>query len=388
MDKYKDYYNKWIDGILPEIFFWENSVMKSSGDFHDDVVRKYINDHSFRLENELQHISSAKDNKIKLLDVGSGPFSRCGSFSNKWDIEVVAVDPLASVYKCLKDRYNMNNDIDLRTGFVELLDKQFERNSFDMVHMSNSLDHSFDPIFGIYELLSVCKIGGIVVLRHHENEADNENYEGFHQWNLSLHNSEDSFVIWRKDERIDVCKAFETYAEFSLFPDLKETDGGWVYNEVIIRKKTQLELKECPFYYEFAERTFDKLLLRFLDESDRWNRLGMQDKYSRSIRERIGEWRLKPEQFFYKMKKNGWEKIDIYGAGKIGRELYALCNESGVRVGSIIDKKVEKCGFLPIVLLDKYEERNNDSAVIIDTVGLKNSHAEFGRIVVSINDII
>lgn len=46
--------------------------------------------------------------------------------------------------------------------------------SFDVVHMSNALDHCFDPIFGLMQLISVCKIGGKVILRHNENEALNE----------------------------------------------------------------------------------------------------------------------------------------------------------------------------------------------------------------------
>lgn len=65
---------------------------------------------------------------------------------------MVAIDPLAEVYKLLKEKNNLDNDVLLQTGFVEALDSQYPENSFDMVHMSNSLDHSFDVIMGIYQL--------------------------------------------------------------------------------------------------------------------------------------------------------------------------------------------------------------------------------------------
>ena len=86
--------------------------------------------------------------EIQFIDVGSGPFSRCGIATEKVKLEGIAVDPLADIYTILKKKNGLENGIDLRIGFVELLDKQFEKNIFDLVHMSNALDHSFDPVFG------------------------------------------------------------------------------------------------------------------------------------------------------------------------------------------------------------------------------------------------
>lgn len=81
----------------------------------------------------------------------------------------------------------------LHMGF---LDNLFEEKMFDFVHMSNSLDHSFDAIAGTDELLYICIIGGKIVLRHHANEI--ENYDGLHQWNLSVLNEEKFFLTKRK----------------------------------------------------------------------------------------------------------------------------------------------------------------------------------------------
>jgi hypothetical protein len=188
----------------------------------------------FSLENDIPEEKIGKP--YKFVDIGSGPFSNVGSITDKVYLDALYVDPLASVYNMVKNRYDLNDTMKLQTGFVELLIKNFEPNSFDMVHMSNALDHSFSPIDGIYQLLNICKIGGKVVLRHAENEAVNENYQGLHQWNLSLHNKEKSFIIWRDDERYDVCEIFSEYADIYLYPDEIEKEDRWIYNKVVLIK--------------------------------------------------------------------------------------------------------------------------------------------------------
>ena len=169
----------------------------------------------FMLEDDIP--DSMLDKEINFIDIGSGPFSRCGLITSKAILKATYVDPLAEVYQYLKKINGVDNGVNVTTSFVELLDKKFAANSFDMVHMSNALDHCFSAIDGIYQLLNICKIGGVVILRHHENEAENESYIGLHQWNLSLNNPENSFVIWREGVRIDVCKLLEDYVDFELY---------------------------------------------------------------------------------------------------------------------------------------------------------------------------
>lgn len=118
---------------------------------------------------------------------------------------------------------------------MELLDNKYGQNSFDMVHMSNSLDHCFDALNGIYQLIYICKIGGKIILRHTENEAERSEYEGFHQWNLSVHNEENSFIIWRGKRRIDIAKELGEYVDIYIYPDQKE--GEWQFNKVVMIKK-------------------------------------------------------------------------------------------------------------------------------------------------------
>lgn len=367
MSDYKEYIDTWLGGIIDEIHFWEDYVFSPTGINHEDYMERRVKNTCFRLEEDLSKLIGDSDENIKILDVGSGPCSRCGYKSNKYDLDVIAVDPLAEIYNMLRERYHINSEIKIETGFVELLDKKFREESFDFVHMSNALDHAFDALYGLYELLYVCKIGGAVILRHHENEAENENYEGFHQWNLSVHNNEESFIIWRDNVRYNVCELLKDVVDISIFPDLIEEESGWHYNKIILQKKKKIKLPTYHYYDIFTQSVYNYLLSVMLKENEKRNTYGIQDAFSRKIRERIMQIRNNPEWIHQMTSNKGIKNIDIYGAGKIGRDLYTLCIESGIKVGTIIDKNVNKVGLLPVTLLKDYDS-GEGMPVVVTTV--------------------
>ena len=47
----------------------------------------------------------------------------------------------------------------------------FPAGHFDVVHIRNALDHSFDPVLGIERMLHAVRPGGWVLLRHARNEG-------------------------------------------------------------------------------------------------------------------------------------------------------------------------------------------------------------------------
>lgn len=232
---YKNYLNKWLTGIEEELNFW-NDYMDTQGDIYQEDYQDTIRENKkFVLNDDIDDIYQGKE--FKFIDVGSGPFSRCGKITEKVNMNFTAADPLAEAYNIMKKNKQIDNGVEIDTAFVELLGKKYGKNIFDMVHMSNSLDHCFDALCGIYQLIYICKIGGKIILRHAENEAERSEYEGFHQWNLSVHNKENSFIIWREKQRIDLIKELGNYVDFYIYPDQKE--GGWKYNKVVmIKKKT------------------------------------------------------------------------------------------------------------------------------------------------------
>lgn len=347
-EKYDEYLNKWLDGLYDEIAYWKALL---AGELPESIRLPEVTDpnRKFMLEEDLPN---EKGRLIKFADIGSGAYSRCGKKTEKVDLEIIAVDPLASAYKILKNKYNIqDNGINVEVGFVELLDKQFQKDTFDIVHMSNSLDHCFDAVFAIYQLLFICKVGGKVILRHHEDEAEKEGYRGLHQWNLSLHNEEKSFVVWRKQERYDICKMFCEYADFELLTDVKESGSDWIYNKVVMVKKKDIEIPPNNYYEYILKNVYSYLIGTLLDNV--MMAVGSRkSNINRFLCEKIDTMDI---DLF--REKTGGNKVAIYGMGRVGQKLFDYLTENGIDVAEIMDmRKIAYKGrqsFRPGELTDK-----------------------------------
>ncbi len=71
--------------------------------------------------------------------------------------------------------------------------------------MQNALDHAYDPVAGIFQLLFVTKVGGRVVLRHAENEGLPGSFIfGLHQWAFTTSPDQREFVIWNPQRVVNV----------------------------------------------------------------------------------------------------------------------------------------------------------------------------------------
>lgn len=355
MEKYENYLDKWLSGLESEIAFWKRYMETEGGIYYEGFKETTAKNKYFTLE---KHLKGMEENRIiKFLDVGSGPFSRCGYISNKYNLLVEAVDPLAEIYNILKQKNDLENGINIKTGFVELLDKIYEPESYDIVHMSNSLDHSFDAVFGIYQLLNLCKIGGKVILRHAENEAERSEYGGLHQWNLSVHNEEKSFVIWRQDERYDIRKIFDGYVDVEWNADVYE--NRWKHNEIIITK-----IKACPvptnnYVDKMLEKVYSFLLKQLLDKisKENNNQVIRNQQIMKKIRESC--------DFDYNIKiLNKERKIDIYGMGVVGKLIIEKMNAIGIKPNCIYDKEDRRYKQYKTIKLGKQKDANNNAVII------------------------
>lgn len=177
--------------------------------------------------------------------MGSGPYSRLGYVYNEKKVDLTLVDPLAFAYKELGRKYGFHFTTFPRTGMVECLSLIFPENSYDLVHMSNSLDHSFDPIEGIRQLLYVTKVGGKVILRHHDNVAETANYQGLHQWNLTTEDGK--FIVWNKEKRVVMNELLKEYATVEFAAPSEEITLGskWEYQKIVIRKNKEFKLESA-----------------------------------------------------------------------------------------------------------------------------------------------
>ncbi|WP_232628998.1 class I SAM-dependent methyltransferase [Methylobacterium sp. Leaf118] len=150
----------------------------------------------------------------RVLDVGAGPATVLGRTHPKRNIDLVACDPLAPVYNTLLDRHGVTPPIRTVQAFAEDLSSVFDAESFDIVYCQNALDHSFEPLRGIEEMLIVLRTRGVIVMAHYTDEAEHERYVGLHQWNFNARDGR--FIIWNRVQEIDVNEALKDVARVTV----------------------------------------------------------------------------------------------------------------------------------------------------------------------------
>lgn len=202
----------WKLGFSDELDFW-NSWMKTKG-------LQWPTGFPIRFDPELQlqdYVTELIDvpynSEVKILDVGAGPVTILGKNWEGRKINITAVDPLAKEYNKLLKKYNLESIVETTFARAEELTMIFAENHFDLVHASNSIDHSYDPFLSIQEMLKVVKPNSFVVLSHGVNEGENSNYDGLHQWNFYM--KHDNFYIEGKRKSINVTQELSKVANIT-----------------------------------------------------------------------------------------------------------------------------------------------------------------------------
>ena len=166
---------------------------------------------------------------ISILDVGSGPMTNLGKIWPGHDVRLTAVDALADEYNRLLDELGVAPPVRTQRCDSERLLERFPENHFDLVHARNTLDHSYQPVEAIRQMLGVVKPTGLVVLSHSANEAENMEYQGFHQWNFCVENED--FIIWDKQSHVSVKDRLRGLAEIV---EISPSGSDWV--QAVLRK--------------------------------------------------------------------------------------------------------------------------------------------------------
>ena len=230
-------FRKWGSGIAQERQFWSEYLKTRGGSWKDFFA--FTIDPSTSLQGPfvkiLQDIGQSRlqpSNHFRILDVGAGPLSSIGKTMPDATLEIVATDPLANIYDALLEQNQIVPVVRTQFAIAEDLSAFFSPSLFDMVHCSNALDHSMEPMRGIAEMLRVVKVNGTVFLSHTRNVAEHENYSGFHQYNFDIVN--DRFVIWNKEMCITVehtlpvaCTVTNTLIE----------NGEWIHTVITKREE-------------------------------------------------------------------------------------------------------------------------------------------------------
>ena len=213
---------KWLDGISYEVAFWNNVYrwphtfkgMMGWADYGSVINLEGFDANSF--------LASEKDPKV--YDVGCGMSYAVGNNIQKdgrmLPLDIHYVDPLAIHFNSILRKHGKQLP-PIEFGMAEYL-SAFVHGDATLITIQNALDHSSAPVKGIVEALTSLKEGGILYLNHHPNEAEMEQYKGFHQYNINEENSE--LIIWNKAERYNISQMLGSFASV----EVRRMDNGHI----------------------------------------------------------------------------------------------------------------------------------------------------------------
>jgi SAM-dependent methyltransferase len=170
-----------LDGLQHEFLFWKGFVKTPR--FIDgwvaDIKTPELNEYVYNFIKTLLDANPG----LNVLDAGSGAVSLLNGTVPKGNL--TAIDPLGFLYEEIFD-YNAHNITPPKTLQAERVHLGLGTGKYDVVHISNALDHT-QVIEAAYENLMKCvKNGGVLIVQGFEKEATFENFSGFHQHDLFI----------------------------------------------------------------------------------------------------------------------------------------------------------------------------------------------------------
>lgn len=191
----------WEAGVEQELEWWRRYLASGGLDQPEELA--------FRLaaETELQlhiarHLPKARD-RWSVLDCAAGPATTLGKLHRGTRLEITAVDALAARYDALLDELGLEPPVRSIECEVERLSERFEPDSFDLVYMRFALDHCYDPIAALRQMVRAARPGCCVLIEHYRDASQTE-YRGLRQWDLIP--QEDNLLIQNVDRRISVAQ--------------------------------------------------------------------------------------------------------------------------------------------------------------------------------------
>lgn len=205
-----------------ELDFWESWFDQKGAGWAEDYARRtgpapLIDDPLIT-----EQLDELRRSEVRILDVGAGPITKVGVRYPGKRVTVVPVDPLATYYDRLLQRYDIQPPARTIEAHGERLLRYFPRESFDIAFAVNSLDHSYDPLLIAANMLELVVPDGVVLLRHARNEGERRSYSGLHQWNFDV--AQGDLVIWNH--------AFERRLSQELKPEASVE--AWIEDEQVL----------------------------------------------------------------------------------------------------------------------------------------------------------
>lgn len=114
--------------------------------------------------------------EVKIVDIGSGPFSTIGSYLDGVDLKIYHCD--RQDFSEFWNKRQLTSIISVERQNMEKL--TYPDGFFDIVHCLNALDHTENVKEAVKEMIRVCKSGGYVYIDCHLDQLDTGHK---HRWN-------------------------------------------------------------------------------------------------------------------------------------------------------------------------------------------------------------
>ena len=207
----------WGRELSEEIEFWRSYFLTRGRDWPDDYDQRLNPEGS--MPEYLTCLLPEHQAECRVLDVGSGPISKVGPVCPGRNVTLIAVDALADEYNKLLADFGIVPRVPTLKCEAEKLTEVFDEDYFDVSHAMNSLDHSYNPLEAIRQMVTVTKPGGYVRLEHRVNEGENEEYHGLHQWNFDIR--DEGLFVWNRERTINISRAVGSLVEIQLWKSKK-----------------------------------------------------------------------------------------------------------------------------------------------------------------------
>jgi SAM-dependent methyltransferase len=154
----------------------------------------------------------------------------------------------------------------VRFGLFEFVDSFLDEEYADLIIINNALDHCIDPYRSIIKCFKVLKVGGVLRLCHRRAEAVYEGWMGLHKWNVD-YNDSDEFILWNKDNCINISQKLKDFANVRVVHSDYETDAWETFITVEIEKRDEACIDEFEYEQDAKELGFllDLLMKKYAD---------------------------------------------------------------------------------------------------------------------------
>jgi SAM-dependent methyltransferase len=220
---------RWKRESAAELDFWTRWLESGGLHWPDDYRERLDPDLVVAHKLVTEILDQLPQPSISILDVGAGPLTPLGKVYPGKDLKITPIDPLADHYDRLLERLGIEPPVRTIAGHGERLLRTFAADSFDIAFAQNALDHAWDPILVIENMLHVIKPHGYVLLRHMRNEAEHEQYRGLHQWNFDVRSEE--LILWDRRVEYNVSRSFSHLASVDTFFEYES--GECVINAIL-----------------------------------------------------------------------------------------------------------------------------------------------------------